>query len=274
MRAAQKATSRAPTSHNGSHILRILRRGRHIAGIVGLLVAWDLVVRFGVFKASLLPPPLVVAKTLWFSIGSGQLVTNVEASLIRVVGGFVIAAISGITIAVGMGLWRPAAEVLTPVIDVLRPISPIAWIPLAILWFGLGDGPAWFVIFVACFFPVVTNTIKGVTGIQRNHLRAAACCGMRGVPLVLKIILPSAIPDIVTGLRTGLGIGWMAVIAAEFVSAQSGLGYQIQVAQQLFEAPLVLAGMVTIGVLGFAMNWLMLRTEQRVAPWADTSRTL
>jgi ABC-type nitrate/sulfonate/bicarbonate transport system permease component len=245
---------------------------RPFIGLITLLLIWQVAEWTHLAKSAILPPPADVVTTFGSMLSSGELQRNVVASLIRVAGGFAIASIVGIAIAVIMGLSRFAAEIVMPVIDVLRPISPIAWIPLAILWFGLGNGPSWFVIFVACFFPIVTNAYKGVVSVEVNHLRAAAICGMQRWDLVRLVVLPSAFPDIVAGLRTGLGIGWMAVIAAEFVSAQSGLGYQIEIAQQLFATPRVLVGMVTIGILGFLMNAAVVWLEVRITPWARTTR--
>lgn len=234
-----------------------------------LVLAWDLAVRTGTVDATFLSPPLTVADTMWRMIADGELWDHLAASLIRVLGGFIAATVAGILIGVAMGMIPLVNDLLKPVIELIRPISPIAWIPLAILWFGLGNGPSWFIIFITAIFPIVLNTYKGVTSVALNDLRAAACCGIKGWALARKVLIPSALPDIMTGARIGLGIGWMAVIAAELVAAQSGLGYLIEQSRQLFDTPRVLVGMVTIGIVGFCINFLMERIERRLTAWKN-----
>lgn len=260
---------RSPRMRAGRRLRTLGRGAHHFLGLAALILLWDLSVRLGIFDRVFLSPPLEVADRLLLLARSGDLQANIAASLIRVGGGFILAAVIGISLGVLAGQIRPVGTLVLPVIEVFRPISPIAWIPLAILWFGLGHGPAWFVIFLGAFFPIVTNTYKGVMSVPLNQLRAAATCGIRGRALVRRVILPSALPDISTGLRIGLGIGWMAVIAAEFVAARSGLGYQIEVGRQTFATQSVIAGMVTIGLLGLAMNKGLEKVTQYLMPWAE-----
>jgi len=148
----------------------------------------------------------------------------------------------------------------------IRPISVIAWIPIAILWFGLGDRSAWFLIFLGSFFPIFTNTYFGVRSVQPIHIQVAQCLGA-GRWLFLREVLPSALPYILSGMRIGLGTGWTCVIAAELITASSGLGYMIQVARAMIETEKVLGGMVIIGAIGFAMNYLMGAIERRLTLW-------
>jgi ABC-type nitrate/sulfonate/bicarbonate transport system permease component len=248
------------------------RRAVGFVGVAAVLVFWHVSVEQGLFNRVILPPPMTVAESFVDMIDSGELQRHLTASIRRIVWGFSIAAAVGVSIGALIGMSSIARRTLSPVIELARPISPIAWIPLAILWFGIGDGPAYFVIFLAAFFPIVVNTQKGVSSVALNHRRAAACCGITGLALARKVFLPSAIPDIMAGLRIGLGISWMAVIAAELVSAQSGLGYLIGVSRQLFATEKILVGMITIGVIGFAMSYGMLRLERRLAPWVESTR--
>jgi ABC-type nitrate/sulfonate/bicarbonate transport system permease component len=159
------------------------------------------------------------------------------------------------------------AAYLMPLIDLIRPISVIAWIPLAILWFGLGDKSAWFIIFLGAFFPIFTNTFVGAQSVATIHIQVAQCFGAGRWLFITKVLFPSALPYIVAGLRVGLGVGWMCVIAAELIAATSGLGYMIQMARTTIETEKVIAGMVVIGVIGFIMNAIMLWIERCLVSW-------
>ena len=180
-----------------------------------------------------------------------------------------------VCVAVPLGLWmgwvRGAFSTLNPLVQILRPISPIAWIPIAILWFGLGDKPALFIIFLGSFFPIFTNTYVGFRSVAPIHIQAAQCLGAGRWLFFRKVLFPSALPYILTGMRIGLGFGWMCVIAAEMIAATSGLGYMIQLARNLMETERIFGGMIVIGIVGFAMNQAMLFLEHRLTPWrADT----
>ncbi|MFP5255805.1 MAG: ABC transporter permease [Acidimicrobiia bacterium] len=274
--AEPEATGELGRSRTPSTGLRVsavvVRRLSSYAGIVTLLLFWHFSVELGLFDRVILPPPLKVAETFGDMVASGELQRHLIASVKRISWGFAIASVLGVLVGLLTGMSVVARRILSPVIELIRPISPIAWIPLAILWFGIGEGPAYFVIFLAAFFPILVNTQKGVGSVALNHRRAAACCGISGLALARKVYLPSALPDIMAGLRIGLGISWMAVIAAELVSAQSGLGYLIGVSRQLFATEKILVGMVTIGVVGYGMSTGMLWLERRLAPWADGTR--
>jgi ABC-type nitrate/sulfonate/bicarbonate transport system permease component len=261
-----------------SHLKGLRRAHRHgksikqymigMSGLALLLVLWQASTTWlGVFDRRILPPPTTVAVTLVEMIQTGELLRDCIASLLRVGIGSAIAVFLGVSIGIATGASKLVSEVISPIIDFIRPISPIAWIPLAILWFGLGNGPAYFVIFLATFFPIVSNTHKGVSSISIDHLRAAEMCGFSGWQRVFRILLPAALPDVMVGIKVGIGIGWMAVIAAEFVAAQSGLGYLIEISRQLFNTPKVLAGMVTIGLLGFLITLSLSYAEAIVTPW-------
>ncbi|MGE0801852.1 MAG: ABC transporter permease [Lautropia sp.] len=237
------------------------------AGLLGLLSIWQIASTTGWVNAAFLPAPIDVVVEMKRLLEEGLLIEHIAASLVRVSVGFAIAAAVGIALGVLMGMSRWIDALIGPSLELIRPISPVAWIPLAILWFGLGNGPAWFVIFLAAFFPIVTNAVKGVRSVAVNDLRAAACCGIRGFALARKVVLPSSMPDIMAGLRIGLGIAWMAVIAAELVASQKGLGYLIWSSRQLFDARGVMVGMVTIGIVGLTINYLMEHLERLLTPW-------
>ncbi|MCJ2128154.1 ABC transporter permease [Methylobacterium sp. E-045] len=217
--------------------------------------------RTGWLNGNLVPPPSAVLSALRDLASSGMLWEDTRASIQRVTIGFGIAAAFGSASGLLLGRIRWLAFYILPLIDLVRPISVIAWIPLAILWFGLGDQPAWFIIALGAFFPIFSNAYRGALSVAEIHLRVARCFGAGRWLTLRKVLLPSALPYILTGLRVGLGVGWMCVIAAELISSTSGLGYLIQLARTTIETEKVLAGMVVIGLVGLCMNGIMLGLE-------------
>ena len=234
---------------------------------LSLFLLWEGAVRTGFVDGLLFPPPSTVLKALVHLALIGQLWSDVAASLLRVFVGFALASSSAMLLALLLMTWKGAAPYLLLLVDLLRPISVLAWIPLAIIWFGIGNGSAWFIIFLGVFFPVFTNTYKGFRSVDPLHLLAAGNYGVKGTQRFRQVLFPSALPFILTGMRIGLGVGWMCLIAAEMISAQSGLGYMIQMARVLIETEKVVAGMVVIGVLGYGMNEMLLLLERRATPW-------
>jgi ABC-type nitrate/sulfonate/bicarbonate transport system permease component len=230
-----------------------------------LLAAWQLASTCVPGAALLLPAPLRIVSVYVDLLRSGELVVHSAASLGRVLAGTAVAAAVALPLGVLIG-WFPtfgyAADV---VVEMLRPIPPIAWIPLSILWFGIGSGAAVFIIVVGAFFPLLLNTVLGVKGVPRGLLEAARVLGVRRRDqLFWKVVLPAALPAVITGLRISLGIAWMCVVASEMVSITSGLGYLIMDARMFYRTDVVLAGMFTIGLLGLAINALMRAFERRV----------
>jgi NitT/TauT family transport system permease protein len=215
-----------------------------------------------VTRSPIFPTPWHVAVGLVELGRSGLLVKHVTASLFRVTYGYFLAASLAIPLGVWIGTSHRAHDVCNPVIQLLRPISPIAWIPLAILWFGIGDLSPIFLIFLSSFFPIVVGTVAGVRAIEQRYLRAAQNFGLRGVKLVSRVVLPAALPQIVTGLRIGLGVAWLVVVAAEMIAVNSGLGFQIIDARNTgTRYDLVVAGMIVIGLIGLALDRVMRSVE-------------
>ena len=243
-------------------------RGKILLLPLAFVVVWEVASRnVGPGLAQLLPPPSSVLADGWRVLGSGDLFGHIGHSLWRVFGGCAAAAIVGLPLGVGIGLWEPFEDVVDPVVEFLRPIPPIAWIPLGILWFGIGDTQNMFIIFLGAVFPIVLNTIAGVRGIDRTLVWGGFTLGGRPSQIVREIILPGALPLILTGLRIGLGVGWMALVAAELVAARSGLGFMIQSGRYAALTERVILGMVVIGVLGLLMDYAMRWIERRLAPW-------
>jgi NitT/TauT family transport system permease protein/taurine transport system permease protein len=169
-----------------------------------------------------------------------------------------------------MGWSKVVNEQVDPLVEVLRPVPPLAWIPLSILWFGIGDVQNQFIIFLGIFFPVLLNTIMGVRNIEPNLVRAARCLGASEIRVLRRIVLPAALPQIVTGIRVGLGVGWMALVAAELVGANSGLGFLINDARTLLRTDIVIVGMITIGVVGLLIDRTIRVSGRRLMPWSRT----
>jgi len=245
----------------------VLRWSWAIAGIALFLALWTLAsIRIG--NAVLLPEPQTVLFGFFDLVREGSLLSDVVASLRRVIGGFLIASAIAVPLALAMAFFRPLNLLLSPIVSFLRPIPPIAWIPIAILWFGIGDPPSYFITALAAFFPIFINSFAGGSAVRPEHVHAARSLGAGPRALFARIYLPSAMPMISTGLRIGLGQSWMAVVTAELIAAQSGLGYMIQANRLSLETRLVLVGMCTIGLLGALMSVALEALERHVlVPW-------
>lgn len=195
-------------------------------------------------------------------IRKGVLLKYIVASLFRVAVGFLLAVFLGIPCGLMLGWFARARTAFNPAIQVLRPISPIAWIPIAILWFGVSDLAPIFLIFLASFFPITTSAMAAVQNIQPVYIRAAQNFGIKGLALFGKVIFPASLPQILTGLRLALGVAWLVVVAAEMIAVNSGLGYLIIDARNAGKRyDLVVAGMAMIGLIGLGLDWLVRRLE-------------
>jgi NitT/TauT family transport system permease protein len=204
---------------------------------------------------TIFPTPFKVITGMVELARRGVLLKYVVASLFRVSSGFLLALIIGIPFGLLIGWFTRAFHAFNPLIQVLRPISPIAWIPIAILWFGVSDLAPIFLIFLASLFPITTSSIAAVQNIQLIHLRAAQNFGVKGLKLFTKVVFPASLPQIITGIRLALGIAWLVVVAAEMIAVNSGLGYLIIDARNAgMRYDLVVAGMVLIGLIGLALD--------------------
>jgi NitT/TauT family transport system permease protein len=232
-----------------------------LAPVALLFIVWHVAVV--VSQSLIFPTPWQVIVGLVELARQGLLIKHVVASLFRVTYGYLLAATLAIPVGMLMGWFATAHTLLNPLVQGLRPISPIAWIPLAILWFGVGDLSPIFLIFLSSFFPMVVGTAAGVMTIDKKLLRAATNFEFTGFRLFRSVVLPAALPQIVIGMRIGLGVAWLVVVAAEMIAVNSGLGYLIIDSRNAGNRyDLVVAGMVTIGVIGFLLDGLMRRLER------------
>jgi ABC-type nitrate/sulfonate/bicarbonate transport system permease component len=237
---------------------------------VVILIAWQMVIAIFRPHVSLLPPPLLAAHELWALLATGELAVHTSTSLGRVFSAWSITAAIAIPLGLAMGWSRRIERIVDPLVEIFRPISPLAWIPLAILWFGIGEAGKVFVVCVATLFPTLLSTIAGVKGIDPVLVHAGQVLGCTDrLSLFRKVILPAALPSIVVGLRISFGTGWAAIIAAELVAARSGLGYLIANGMEILRADKVLVGMAMIGLLGVCFDALF-RSLSRRFSWGET----
>jgi NitT/TauT family transport system permease protein len=232
-----------------------------LAVAVILTILWHGAVKWS--GTTLFPTPGQVLNGMVELMHQGLLVRYVIASLFRVGVGFTLAVLVGIPFGLLLGWFAYAFSAFNPTIQMLRPISPIAWIPVAILWFGVSDLAPIFLIFLASLFPIATSAMTAVQKMDLVYLRAAQNFGINGMQLFQKVIFPAALPQIITGVRLALGVAWLVVVAAEMIAVNSGLGYLIIDARNAgMRYDLVVAGMVLIGLIGLGLDLLVRRLEQ------------
>jgi NitT/TauT family transport system permease protein len=200
---------------------------------------------------------------------AGELFGNTLVSVWRVLVGFTLAAVTGVFIGVVTGWWRKARDLIEPVIEIMRPIPPLAWVPLAMLWFGLGFKPAVFLIWLGAFFPILLNTVLGMENTPKNLIEVSKTLGANPWQILFKVGVPSAAPSIMAGLRIGLGIGWMCLVAAELTGSNAGLGYLIMYYYSTMEAAKMVAGMLMIGLIGFLAFVGLKKMEGRLVFWRE-----
>jgi len=232
-----------------------------------LLMLWESVCRGGLVSPIMLPAPSAIVIKWLEWLRSGELLVDVMGSLGRVVGGFLLGAGLALPLGLFMGASPRIYEYFNPIIQVLRPIPPIAWIPMSILWFGLGNPPAIFLISLGAFFPVLMNTIAGVQNVDGVYLRAARNLGAGRGAMFRRVILPAATPYILAGIRIGIGSAFIVVIVSEMIAVNNGLGYRILEAREFMWSDKIIAGMVTIGLLGLAIDQVMNLINNYLLRW-------
>ena len=250
---------------------RALARVGHLWLLAVFVVAWEAISVYGKRVNPqldvMMPPPTAVVSAAVDLLERGVLFTHIFDSLKRVVLAVGSATLLGVPLGVAMGWSKRFRATVDPLLEFIRPIPPLAWIPLSILWFGIGDMQIVYIIFLAAFFPVVLNSMAGARDVDAYLVRAGLSLGARGGELFRTVVLPAALPQIFTGVRIGLGSGWMALVAGELVAAPSGLGYMINNARTVFRSDYILLGMVLIGVLGLVLDFLMRQAMRFVMPW-------
>ncbi|HEX4243729.1 MAG TPA: ABC transporter permease [Steroidobacteraceae bacterium] len=224
-----------------------------VAVIAALVAAWWLAVVET--RSVIFPTPWQVVAGAGELVKDGTLWVDIGASLMRVGVGFSLAVMVGVPLGLWLGWVKGAYSTLNPLFQILRPISPIAWIPIAILWFGVGNASPIYLIFIASVFPMIVQTTAGVHAIERRYLRAAENFRVSRYTLFRQVVIPAALPQIIVGMRIGLGVAWLVVVAAEMIALRSGLGYLIMDSRNAGNRyDLVVAGMIVIGLIGLLLD--------------------
>ena len=242
-----------------------------LGAVAGFLALWSLlsglVVVLQLFNPIFLPGPWLVLGSLVELAARGQLWVHVAATLERVAIGFATGAALGVGLGLAAGALRPVRDLVEPVVEMLRPIPPLAVLPLFIVWVGIGEPSKIGFITYATFFPIFLTTVTGVRQIDPLLLRAARSLGARGPRLFVRVILPAALPDILTGLRLGVALAFFVIVISEFIGAEHGLGYLINDGRNFFLVPQMLGAAVVLGLLGYAGNGLVRGLERRLTRW-------
>lgn len=243
---------------------RMRTAGRAAVTIGAAALIYELIARAGVFPAALVPTIPTIARTLLAMLLDGTMVQHAGATLFRVLIGFGLAAALGIPLGILMARYQSVERFFMPLVSVLMPIPSLAWVPVFILWFGLGNTTTVLVVFYAATFPILLNTWSGVRSVNPLWLRAAGAMGAGGQALFWKVIIPGASPFILTGLRQGFLRSWIAVVGAEIIAASAfGLGWVIFDAKEFLNADIMLASLAVIGMIGFFFERVVFGTVER-----------
>ncbi len=229
------------------------RRDDVLLGLAGVAIAvgtWELSARTGLIDPRVFPGPVMAIATAAERLSPGTIADNMGWSLYRVFSGFVLGTLAGTAIGVAAGWYRWFGLLARPLIELLRPIPPLAWIPLAIIWFGLGEPSKFFIIFLGAFFPVVTAAYHGISTVDPMLIRAAQTYGLKGVPLLVRVAIPAASPDLATGIRIAWGLSFGVLVAAELIAADRGLGAMIMRERNTGgSVGIIIVGILLIGLL-------------------------
>jgi sulfonate transport system permease protein len=239
--------------------------------IVPVLVflAWIIVTETGRVPSLILPKLTVVIREIGYQLTEGTLKKDIAISLGRILKGYLLAAVVGGALGVIMGMSHKAEKLLSLTFTSIRQIPMMAWVPLLVIWFGIGEESKVAVIFLAAYFPILMNTLSGIRRTDPRLLEVGRMYKLSKWDMFRKIYLPSALPSVFVGLKLALGISWMAVVGAEMIAASSGIGFRINDARSLLQFPVVFCGMVAIAVVGVAMDKVITAISKAAAPWEN-----
>lgn len=234
-----------------------------------LITVWELLSRIGVFPSYQLPAPTTILNTIYEMGLDGTLWSHIGVTTYRVFAGFLIG--TGIAVVLGsfIGFYQRAERLFDPLIQAFRSIPSLAWVPLFILWMGIGEPSKITMIAVGVFFPVYLNIVSGIHGVDRKLIEVGKMYGLSTFQLIRRIILPASLPSFLVGLRSGLGLGWMFVVAAELMGASQGLGFLLTFGQNMSQPDVILASIILFALIGKLTDWLLKLLEQRSLQWQD-----
>ena len=234
-----------------------------------LIIFWKLSDTLGLIQPYAMPTIENVVGAAWQYTKDLSIFNNIAISFIRVLEGFLIASILALVLGIGIGLSKKLEIFTTLIIQILKPIPPIAWIPLAILWFGIGEFSKVFIIIQGAFFPILINVVSGIKEIDNRYLEVAKVYEVPRKKVIRKVIIPGAFPSIMTGLRIGLGNAWVCVVAAEMIAATQGVGYMLMDGRSLSRPEVVILAMLIIGIIGKLMDDLINKLSTKVIKWKE-----
>ncbi len=234
-----------------------------------LLLFWQWITASGMVKPILLPTPAQVIETFAVMAESGELATHLGTSILRVIEGFALAAFLGVSLGMVLGIFPLVFEIMDGMIQLIRPIPPIAWLPLTILWLGIEEGSKIFIITIGAFFPIFINVLNGIRQTEYKFVELSKVLEVPRGKFIVKVVIPGALPFIIAGLRVGLGYAWMCVVAAELSAGTKGVGYMLTDARALAQTDRVLVGMLAIGVVGKVMDSMLLVVEKKIVNWKE-----
>lgn len=232
-----------------------------------ILIIWEAADIVGILKPYTMPALKTIGKTAIEYIQKGKLQVNIWVSIVRVLEGFFAALLAAFVIGINAAIFEKFETFTDLVIQILRPIPPIAWIPLAILWFGIGEESKIFIIFLGAFFPVFINIVDGIRSIDKRYFELAEVYEVPKMNMIRQIVLPGAMPSIMTGIRVGLGNAWVCVVAAEMIGATKGVGYMLSDGRSLSRPDVVILGMLIVGIVGKLMDDFLRWLRNKLIVW-------
>jgi ABC-type nitrate/sulfonate/bicarbonate transport system permease component len=245
---------------------QLLMRALPMASIVLVIAVWQLG-STALANPQVLPGPLATASAAWQLLRNGSLFADIAASLTRVIQGWLIALAIAIPLGGAMGRSEALRRVFGTLIELVRPIPPIAMVPIAILWFGIGWASQLFIVCYGAFFPMVIGIYDAFRNVDKLYEQAAQSLGIQGVALFRRVVVMAALPSVISSMRIGLGLAFVSLVAAELIAASTGLGALIANSRVTFQTDQMLVGMITIGVVGFLLGWIMRRVEAYFLRW-------
>lgn len=243
-----------------------------VAGILSFLLIWQMASAAGLVDAKMLPPPTKILETILYKIGNKPpdgniLIVDIMASLQVALSGFFAAIVIGVPLGLFMGWWTFAERFIRPIFELVRPVPPIAWIPLVVVWMGIGLKAKALIIFFTAFVPCVINSYTGIKLTSQTLINVSKTFGASNLEIFWKIGVPSSLPMVFAGIRVALGNSWSTLVAAEMLAASAGLGYMIQVGRTVARPDIVIAGMVVIGAIGAVLSAILSRCEKYFLRW-------
>ncbi len=236
-----------------------------------VVIACEIIGRSGLVDPFFFPAPSAMLKSLWSMMASGEIFPHIGISVLRAVTGYIIAAVAGLFIGVLVAWSRMCEMIFDPLIELIRPISTFALVPIMFVWFGIGNGSKTAIIVKACFFPIVLNTIAGIKGVDGRLVQAARSLGAGGLQLWTMVLIPSALPMIITGMRISTAMSMLAIVGVEMLAADSGIGFLVIDAQRTFATDRMFAGIIVISLMGVGLDRVARVVQRKVLSWHEES---